>query len=102
MARGIHLDEMLAVTFANRDFQAPPRPKTVNALHDPVERGTGRIRGDRDLVGPDEEACLTIRKSLRIKIELASGEVDIAGFDGDRNRHRLADEVVHERARRPF
>ena len=85
MARRTDLDKVLAIALAQRDFQAPRRPKAVHALDDPAEQGASRLRDDRDLVGPDEEACLAIGQSVRIEIELATGEVDTAGGDGDRN-----------------
>ncbi len=79
------LDEVLAVAFSQHDFQAPRRPKAVDALDDAVEHGAARFRHDRDLVGPDEEAGLAIGQSVRIEVEPAAGEVDAPAVDGDRD-----------------
>src|SRR3981081_2842048 len=98
MARRTHLDEVLAVALSERDFQAPRRAKAVHALDDSVEQGAAGIRDTRDLGGPDEEARVAIGQSMRIEIELASGEVDAAGGDGDRNAQRRAAEMMPERA----
>src|SRR6476659_8276303 len=98
VTRRTDLDEVLAVALSQRDFQAPRRPKAVDALDDAVEHGAARFRHDRDLVGPDEEAGLAIGQSVRIEVEPAAGEVNAPAVDGDRDAQRLADEMMHERA----
>src|SRR6476659_8446615 len=98
MARRTDLDKVLAIALLQRDFQAPGRPEAVHALDDPVEPGAPGLGDNRDLVGPNEEACLAIGQSMRIAIEPATREVDTAVGDGDRNDQRLANEMMHERA----
>jgi len=85
LARRAHLDEMLALAFAKRDFQAPCRPETVDALDDPIEQVAPGLGDDGDLVWTDEEARPAIRQSVRIDIEITPREVDAAGGDSDRN-----------------
>src|SRR5207247_822131 len=98
----MHFDEMLAITFTQHDFQPPRRPEAVDALYDAVERGSVGVRDNGNFVWPHEQARLAIREPTGIEIEPAPGKMDGAGVDGDWNRQRFADEVMHERALRPF
>ncbi len=95
VARGIHFDEMVAVAGAQRDLDAARGSEAVDVLDHAVERA-GVVLHDRHVVGSDEELCRAVREPLPVEVEAVTGEMHAVAGDGDGNRERFADEVLHK------